>query len=91
MVGDSQPKPIEAYCPLGGQLERDDLLFRIIKDPYADLPYVMVLQVKDEIGTLSYSSLLYVKYSLSFYDEQLPSEVLEALVDASNKREELGW
>lgn len=84
-------KAFEAYCPLQARLERDDLLFRIVKDPYSDSPYFMVLQVKDELGTLSYSSLLYVKYKLSFYDEPLPQKIVDKLEEFAYKREELTW
>mgnify|MGYP001142526128 CR=1 FL=1 len=86
-----EKEPFEAFCPLAGMLERDDLLFRILKDPYTDSPYFMVLQVKDELGTLAYSSLLYVKYKLSFYDEQLPRSILDKLEEFAFKREELTW
>lgn len=91
MTDVANSKPFEAYCPAHGQLHRDDLLFRFIKDPYSELPYVMVLQVKDELGTISYSSLLYIKYSLTFYDEELPSEVVSAVYSAAVKRERLKW
>lgn len=84
-------KPFEAFCPMHGKLRRDDLLFRFIKDPDSELPYAMVLQVKDELGTLAYSSLLYIKYSLTFYDESIPSEIVNAVYQASLKRERLGW
>ena len=84
-------RAFEAYCPLQVGLERDDLLFRIVKDPYSDSPYFMVLQVKDELGTMSYSSLLYVKYKLSFYDEPLPETVVTKLKEFALKREELTW
>lgn len=83
--------PFEAFCPMEGMLERDDLLFRILKDPHSDDPYFMVLQVKDELGTISYSSLLYVKYKLNFYDEPLPQVILDKLKEYALKREELAW
>ncbi|HRS26487.1 MAG TPA: hypothetical protein P5140_08115 [Methanofastidiosum sp.] len=84
-------EPFEVYCPMSGQLQRDDLLFRIIKDPYADYPYIMALQVKDELATIAYSSIYYVKYRVSFYDEPLPYAVVDELVKASEKREMLAW
>lgn len=84
-------EPFSVFCPMAGQLRRDDLLFRILKDPYADYPYIMVLQVKDELATFSYSSLLYVKYNVTFYDEPLPSAVIAELIKASEKREVLQW
>lgn len=91
MMEKQEREPMEAFCPLQGLLERGDLLFRIIKDPYIDKPYFMVLQVKEELGTIAYSSLLYIKYILSFYDEPLPPGVLELLAEAANKREKLTW
>lgn len=91
MMEHQEKNPFEAFCPLAGMLERDDLLFRIIKDPYTDSPYFMVLQVKDELGTLAYSSLLYVRYKLSFYDEPLPQNVLDKLQEFALKREKLTW
>lgn len=84
-------KPFEAFCPLSGQLQRDDLLFRILKDPYSDLPYIMALQVKDELATFSYSSLLYIRYTLTFYDEALPAAVVAEIMRVSAKREQLKW
>lgn len=91
-VGDiADSKPFEAFCPMNAQLHRDDLLFRFIKDPYSELPYVLVLQVKDELGTLSYSSLLYMKYSLTIYDEPLPEAVVNAVYSSAIKREGLSW
>ncbi len=84
-------KPFEAYSPLAGQLRRDDLLFRILKDPHADLPYMMVLQVKDELATFSYASVLYTKFLLTFYDEALPPVVVSEIMKAATKREALKW
>lgn len=84
-------KPFEVYCPGIGQLQRDDLLFRFIGDAYSELPYVMVLQVKDELGTIGYSSILHVKYSVTLYDEPLPSAVVSAVYAAAIKRGRLKW
>lgn len=84
-------KPFEIYCPGAGQLQRDDLLFRFIGDTYSELPYVLVLQVKDELGTIGYSSLLQVKYSATLYDEALPSSVVNAVYAANLKRGRLRW
>jgi hypothetical protein len=81
----------EAYCPLENNLRRDDLLFRIIRTGESSEPYLMVLQVKDELGTFSYSSLLYMKYKLSYFDEQLPQKIVDTLIEFAEKREELKW
>jgi len=84
-------QPFEIYSPVRVQLKRDDLLFRMIYDPQVNDPYVMVLQIKDELATMAYSSLLYIKYTASFYDEKIPLEVVQALVAATQKREALTW
>ena len=85
-------RSIEAYAPMEAELRRDDLLIRIIiSDPDQTLPGVMVFQVKDELATFSYNTILYSKYNLSFYDETLPTSVLQAMVDAAAKREIVRW
>lgn len=84
-------KPFDLYCPIGAQLARDDLLFRIIKDPHIERPYVMVLQIKEELATLSYSSLLYVKYHATIYDEKIPAKIINRVVEVTRKREALKW
>ena len=88
---DGQPRPIEAYCPMVGQLETGDLLFRIIRDSYVDRPYMTVLEVKEELGTIAYASILYVKYNLYFYDEFIPGHIMDEITDVAAKREELQW
>ena len=66
-------------------------LFRIIKDPGSNIPYIMCLQVKDVLSTISYSSILYSKYQVTFFDEALPSEIINIIRQESLKRENLGW
>jgi len=84
-------KPFEIYSALSNQLYRDDLLFRIIKDPYSDSPYLLAMQIKDEVATLAYSSLLYVKYKATIFDEKLPQAIVDQLVAFATKRELLKW
>ena len=72
-------------------LDIDDLLFRIIKDPGSDIPYIMCLQVKDVLSTVSYGSILYSKYQVTFFDEALPAEITNVIRQESLKRESLGW
>jgi hypothetical protein len=91
MAAISHELSYEAYCPLAGKLQRDDLLFRVIQEGDSARPYVMVLQVKDELGTISHSSLLYVKYKLSFYDETLPQCIIDEVVSFAEKRNLLKW
>lgn len=81
----------DLYCAMECDLNIDDLLFRIIKDPESDVPYIMCLQVKDILSTISYGSILYSKYQVTFFDEALPSEITNVIRQESLKRESLGW
>ena len=77
---------------MNAELRRDDLLIRVLlSDNDHTLPSIMVFQVKDELATFSYNSILYTKFNLSFYDESLPTTVLQAMVDAAAKRENVRW
>ncbi len=82
---------IKVRCPISIRLSRDDLLFRIMRDDYSERPVVLVLQVKDEIGTIGYSKLIQIQYILSYYDEKLPSSVIESIIDSTSKREVVQW
>lgn len=81
----------DLYCAQECHLDIDDLLFRIIKDPTSDIPYVMCLQVKDILSTISYGSILYSKYQVTFFDEELPRDIIDIIRKEGLKREELGW
>lgn len=81
----------EIYTPQEIQLDEDDLLIRLIYENNCDEPYVMTLQVKDILSTIGYSSVLYNKIQVTFYDEELPEEVIRLIKEANIKRESLGW
>ena len=57
-----QQEYFEIYAPVEVKLEPEDLLFRLIYDSSADEPYVMCLQVKEQLATIGYSSINYLKY-----------------------------
>lgn len=79
------------YTPVEVQLDEDDLLIRLIYIDGTDEPYCLVLQVKEILSTLGYSSLLWQKMNVTIYDEALPPQVIEIIKDAHKKRNELGW
>ena len=79
------------YAPLEVQLDEDDLLLRVVYKTYCDEPYVMALQVKEVLSTIGYSSVLYNKVNVTFYDEELPDKVIEIIKEANLKRDILGW
>ncbi len=82
---------IKVKCPISERLNRGDLLFRIIRDDYSERPVVLILQVKEELGTIGYSKLIQIDYILSYYDEKLPETVIAAVIDSTNKREVIQW
>lgn len=81
----------EVYAPIESHLLNDDLLIRLLGDPNADEPYIMVLQVKEILGTFGYSNLKWMKYWVTFYDEKLPAKVIQLIKKEINKREALTW
>lgn len=81
----------EIYAPVESHLLNDDLLIRLLGDPNTDEPYVMVLQVKEILGTFGYSNLKWMKYWVTFYDEKLPSKIIQIIKKEINKREALTW
>lgn len=89
----SQEEYFEVYAPVECDLNEDDLLIRILYDssPEVSDPYILVLQVKDILGTLGYSSILWKKCVCSLYDEVLPEKVVLTLKECIKKREILNW
>lgn len=79
------------YVPAEIRLDEDDLLIRIIYDPYSDEPNILCMQVKEILTTLGYNSIVYLSARVTLYDESLPSEVVNIIKDANKKRAELGW
>lgn len=79
------------YVPAEIRLDEDDLLIRIVYDPYSDEPNILCMQVKEILTTLGYNSIVYLSARVTLYDESLPSEVVNIIKDANKKRAELGW
>lgn len=83
--------PFEIYTQTKYNLDVDDLLIRVISDSQSDRLYCMVLQIKDTFTTVGSWSMIWRKYYASYYDQNLPSEVLELIIGAQNRRQILGW
>lgn len=79
------------YAPAEIRLDEDDVLLRLIYDPYSNEPNIVALQVKESKVTVGYNSIIYLEYAVTLYDEALPSEIVDIIKDANRKREELGW
>lgn len=83
-----------AYAPIEADLNEDDLLIRMLYDNSKtdpDYTYSLVLQVKDVLGTFGYSSLVWKKIMVTFYDEALPYQIVNAVKLEIRKREALNW
>ena len=89
----AQEEFFEIWSPIEVDLNEDDLLIRILNDssPEINDPYVMVLQVKEVLGTFGYASLVWKKCLCTFYDEALPNHIINIIKSNIKKRELLGW
>jgi hypothetical protein len=54
-------------------------------------PIIMVLQIKEPLGTFGVESMIWSKYNCTYSDEVLPTEILETVVSLANRRLALGW
>lgn len=83
----------EVYAPVECGLNEDDLLIRMMYDtsPNIEEPYTMVLQVKEVLGTFGYSSLMWKKVIVVFYEETLPDKIIQIIQDNISKREKIGF
>lgn len=83
--------PFEVYTLNKYNVDRDDLIFRVIQDPEVDRSYVMILQVKDTLMTIGSHSPLWKKFIAVYYDQTLPNEIIQMIASEQLKREKLGW
>lgn len=79
------------YTPAEIRLDEDDLLLRLIYDPYSDEPNVISLQVKEINSIIGYNSIIWFEVQCTLYDESLPTEIIEIIKKANIKRDQLGW
>lgn len=88
-----QKEYFEIYSPVECKLSPDDLLVRIIYDDVncKDNPYVLILQVSEQLATIGYSSIVYYKFWVTIYDEKLPSKIVDAIKSDQVKRALLKW
>lgn len=79
------------YTPAEIRLDEDDLLLRMIYDPYSDEPNIVALQCKEGLASIGYNSIVWLQYSVTLYDEKLPQDVIDIIKKANKKRSDLGW
>lgn len=83
--------PFQIQAPAANGIYIGDLIVRIFKDPEVQNPYVMVLEVKEPLGTFAVHSMVWSKFNCTFYSENLPDEILETIVSFAERRLHLGW
>lgn len=49
-------------------------------------PIILILQVKEVLGTFAMESLIWSKYNCTYSDEDLPQEMLDTVVELANRR-----
>lgn len=88
-----QQEYFEIYAPVGSKLKPDDLLVRIIYDDMEcpNDPYVMIMQVTEQLATIGYSSIRYYKYFCVYFEGKLPRRIIEEVKSAQIRRALLGW
>lgn len=82
---------LEVYVPVEHNVKTDDLIIRVFWDTDLQKPIVWVFQVKDILKSFGNFSLLYQKYTLTFYDEVLPDEILNEILLMVERRKILQW
>jgi hypothetical protein len=60
-------------------------------DPDLLNPYIIVLEIKDLLGSFGINSILYVKYKCTIYDEALPTKLTDYILGMKTRRKELIW
>ena len=84
--------PIEIYTTNGGVMTKGDLLVRVLRnDIDVGEPYVLVLEVKDTLGTFGASNLLWKKWTTTTYDETLPIEAINLIASMAERRLGIKW
>lgn len=88
-----QNEYFEVFAPVECKLKPDDLIVRIIYDDVncPDDPYVMILQISEQLASIGYSSIKYYTYWATFYNEKLPNQILDKIKSDQIKRRILGW
>lgn len=79
------------YTPAEIRLDEDDLLLRMIYDPYSDEPNIVCLQCKESDAVVGYNSIVWIETKATLYDEPLAPSITNIIIEANKKREKIGW
>lgn len=87
-------QPFLLYAPINTAVDIDDLIIKLYDDVTADnTPWVTILQIKDTLGTFGDRSIIYQKIQCTYFDESLPTAIVDYVTTMANRRkmEELNW
>jgi hypothetical protein len=84
-------EPFECYAPVSSILSQNDILLKFFEHPTGDEPLILVLQVKDVLGTFGARSIIWQKLHVSYFDEGIPTEIVTWCLQMANRRKVLGW
>ncbi len=84
-------QPIEIMIPLPYNIDQDDLIIKFYENIAGVDPYIAILEAKDILGTFGARSIIYQKYKATFYDGQLPPEVITWIMEMAQRRQLLQW
>jgi len=85
-----QPEP-DYNTNLDYRLQNEQDMLDGVHAPDIASPIIMVFQVKEPLGTFGAESMVWSKFNCTYSDEQLPTEILETVVELANRRLALGW
>lgn len=84
-------EPFICYAPIDSKVDQDDLLVKFFDNPAGDEPMVIVLQVKDVLGTFGQRSIIYMKLKVTYADGPLPPAIVNATLEMARRRADLKW
>jgi len=83
--------PIEVYTAYFSEVYLDDLLFRVVLEPDVETPLVMCYQVVESLATFGSQSVIFGKFNVVYYNQELPSSIIEMIDAMARRRGMLGW
>jgi len=86
-----QKKNYTITVPVTEDVTADDLLFRIMGVEPGKDPIVVILQVSEVTADFSHSRILIQKCGCTIPTEELPSEIIETMVECARRRKLLGF
>ena len=90
-IHDGNIEPMIGYAPVKSGISQGDIIIKFFENPLNDKPLVLILQIKDMLGTFGQRSIICQKVQITYYDEQLEPEIWQWCMSAANRRKILKW